>query len=147
MKYKIRENEEVQVYKRLPKGWKITEGTMTEPVGTRWASNGEPFFVKDKSGKYHKNLNYRQALVVTDEKLMIERIAEKRRTGEDFFISDKKTEEKIRAETRRQVRERKQIEQERKRQAEAAQKRKRAAQEKKEREKRMARYDRLNKKR
>ena len=46
MKYR-----ETTVYKKKPKGWKVLEGTLTQPVGTVWISNGEPIFKKGKDGK------------------------------------------------------------------------------------------------
>ena len=50
----------------------------------------------------------KKALLVTDEAAMIERIAAKRRKGqEDHFITDKTTEKKIQAEIRRQNRKQK----------------------------------------
>lgn len=107
MKYKIREGEEVKVCKKIPKGWKIEEGTLTQPVGTVWIKNGEPLFVKGKDGKMHKNPKRGSALLVTNEELMITRIAEKRRycpKEANDFITDKKTEERIRAEVNRQNR-------------------------------------------
>lgn len=44
---------EVEVFDTLPQGWKYLEGTLTEPLGYRWASNGKSIFSKE----------YEQALV------------------------------------------------------------------------------------
>lgn len=110
MKYRTGKDEksEVRVYKHLPEGWKVLKGTQTQPVGTVWASNGEPVFKRGKDGKLHKNPKYKQALVVRDEKLMVTRIAQARRyERNDRFIADQTTEKKIQAEMRRQERERK----------------------------------------
>ena len=81
MKYRTGKDEksEVRVYKHLPEGWKVLKGTQTQPVGTVWASNGEPVFKRGKDGKLHKNPKYKQALVVRDEKLMVTRIEQARR--------------------------------------------------------------------
>lgn len=100
MKYRTGKGEKsaVRVYKHLPKGWKVRQGASTQPLGTVWASNGKSIFSPE----------YKQALVVRDEKLMVERIAEDRRFNrDDRFIADQTTEKKIQAEMRRQERERK----------------------------------------
>ncbi len=100
MKYRTGKDEKsaVRVYKHLPKGWKVREGASTQPPGTVWAFNGKSIFSPE----------YKQALVVRDEKRMVERIADNRRLGrEDRFIADQTTEKKIWAEMRRQERERK----------------------------------------
>lgn len=110
MKYRTGKDEksEVRVYKHLPEGWRILKGTLTQPVGTEWASNGEPAFKRGRDGKMHKNPKYKQALVVQDEEMMVNQIARLRRyEKEDRFIADQTTEKKIQAEMRRQERERK----------------------------------------
>lgn len=66
----------IPVVKKCPKGWSVSNGTLTQPVGTVWIKNGS-FFVKTKSGKTKKNPNYKEKLLVTDEKLFNERIKEK----------------------------------------------------------------------
>ena len=43
----------------MPKGWKITKGTMTQPVGYVWINNGQSLFAKDENGKRL----FRQALI------------------------------------------------------------------------------------
>lgn len=43
----------------MPKGWKITKGTMTQPVGYVWVNNGQSLFAKDENG----NRLFRQALI------------------------------------------------------------------------------------
>lgn len=116
MKYKARNGEEVAVYKKMPKGWKVNEGTLTQPVGTVWITNGEPIFKKGKGGELHKNPKRKTALFVQNEELMITRIAEKRRYKDKSasdIIADKKTEDKIRAEMSRQTRAHKAWEKER----------------------------------
>lgn len=123
MKYRTGKDEtsEVRVYKNIPKGWKILKGTMTQPVGTAWVSNGEPVFKRGRDGKLHKNPKYKHALVVQDEQLMVARIAEVRRSRKgDRFIADETTEAKIRSEMRRQDRERKKIERDRERKIQTA---------------------------
>lgn len=55
----------IKVYKKMPKGWKKSEGTLTQPLGTVWANNGQSLFTKDKNGKSLR----KTALVITDEKL------------------------------------------------------------------------------
>ena len=110
MKYRTGKDKEseVRVLKHLPEGWKVLKGTLTQPAGTAWASNGEPVFRRGKDGKLHKNPKYKQVLVVQDEGLMITRIAQVRRyERNDRFIADQTTEKKIQAEMRRQERERK----------------------------------------
>lgn len=95
MKYK-----EKRVYKHLPDGWKIDEDAIAHPTGTKWITNGKSRFPKNGKPSEH-----RQALLVTDEKLMIERMAINRRTGKtDGFVTDKTTEAKVQAEIRRQKR-------------------------------------------
>lgn len=42
---------EVKVYKKLPKGWKETKGTLTDPVGYKWIDNNKSIFAKNKKGK------------------------------------------------------------------------------------------------
>ena len=109
MKYRAGKDKasEVRVYKHLPDGWRVNEGAITQPAGTVWISNG-PMFRRGKDGKMRHNHAYKDALLVTDEKLMVTRIAERRRyEKDDRFISDKTTEAKIRSEMRRQERERK----------------------------------------
>ena len=44
---------EIEVLDTLPEGWKYLEGTLTEPLGYRWASNGKSIFLRE----------HRQALV------------------------------------------------------------------------------------
>ena len=36
-----------KVYEKLPNGWKRLNGTLTEPNGYYWASNGKSFFDKN----------------------------------------------------------------------------------------------------
>ena len=118
MKYRTGKDKtsEVRVYKNVPKGWKILKGTTAQPVGTAWVSNGEPLFKRGQDGKMHKNPEYKHALVVQDEQLMVMQIAEdRRRGGGERFISDATTETKIQSEMRRQDRERKKIERDRER--------------------------------
>lgn len=55
--------EDIRVYKRLPKGWRILDGTLTQPSGYAWADNKERFFIKDSNGKYKKNEKYETAFV------------------------------------------------------------------------------------
>ena len=43
----------------MPKGWKIIKGTMTQPVGYVWISNGMSLFAKDENG----NRLYKYALI------------------------------------------------------------------------------------
>ena len=54
---------EVKVYKKLPKGWKETTGTMTDPHGYKWIDNGQSLFIKGKDGKYTKNTKREIALL------------------------------------------------------------------------------------
>ena len=62
---------EVEVYKRLPKGWKETKGTLTDPSGYKWIDNNKSIFAKDKKGNHvrktallerdwHKKMNERE---------------------------------------------------------------------------------------
>ena len=46
------ENPLVRKLDELPKGWKVMEGTLTEPKGWRWAHNG----MSIGSGKREKAL-------------------------------------------------------------------------------------------
>ncbi len=118
MKYR-----ETTVYKKKPKGWKVLEGTLTQPVGTVWISNGEPIFKKGKDGKPHKNPKRKTALCVENEALMITRIAEQRNYKDKNaadFVADAKTEKKIKAEMNRQRRARLAWEREREKRARAA---------------------------
>lgn len=43
---------EVKVYKKLPRGWKETKGTLTDPIGYKWIDNNQSIFAKDKKGRY-----------------------------------------------------------------------------------------------
>lgn len=43
---------EVKVYKKLPKGWKETKGTLTDPAGYKWIDNNKSIFAKNKNGKH-----------------------------------------------------------------------------------------------
>lgn len=43
---------EVKVYKKLPKGWKETKGTLTDPKGYKWIDNNKSIFARDKKGRY-----------------------------------------------------------------------------------------------
>lgn len=123
MKYQLREGKEVKVHKTIPKGWKVQEGTLTQPVGTVWIKNNEPIFVKGKDGKMHKNPKAKSELYVQNEELMITRIAEERRyktkRAKDFVL-DKKTEERVRAEVNRQTRAQRAWEREREQRAKKA---------------------------
>lgn len=42
----------IKVYEEIPEGWIIIEGTLTQPLGTVWISNGESLF----GGKYEHAL-------------------------------------------------------------------------------------------
>lgn len=37
-------NRGVEILEEVPEGWTITEGTLTEPIGYRWCSNGKSRF-------------------------------------------------------------------------------------------------------
>lgn len=77
MKIRLKKsNEEITVLKRKPKGWSEIKGASTQPVGSTWIKNG-PFFMHTKNGKLKKNPNYKQKLLITDEKLFRERLKEK----------------------------------------------------------------------
>ena len=52
------------VVKKMPKGWKITQGTTTQPKGTVWIDNGESFF----------NGKRKQKLLIVDKKTFNENI-------------------------------------------------------------------------
>lgn len=100
MKYKSG-NTENRVYKNKPDGWRVDTEATAHPLGTVWIHNGKSRFPKNGKPSQRK-----KALLVTDEKAMVEKIASKRRSGqEDHFITDKTTEKKIQAEIRRQNRE------------------------------------------
>lgn len=43
----------------MPEGWKVIEGTLTQPRGYVWISNGQSLFARDKNG----NKLYKQALI------------------------------------------------------------------------------------
>lgn len=58
--------EEVRVFKRLPKGWKVDDGARTAPSGYKWINNGESFFSKNKDGKYIKNPKRKTAFLESD---------------------------------------------------------------------------------
>lgn len=66
---------EISVVKTMPKGWRTLKGSLTQPRGTIWIANGS-FFKKDNKGKYVKNENYQQKLLVVDKKLFNERLKE-----------------------------------------------------------------------
>lgn len=90
--------KEKRIYKNIPKGWKIEENANNHPAGTKWLTNGKSRFSKSKPER-------KTALLVTDEKRMIEHIAKNRRTGKtDGFKTDKFTETKVQAEIKRQNR-------------------------------------------
>ena len=89
-------SEPVEVRKTMPKGWRVLKNTMTQPAGTVWIQNQEPIFVRGKNGKMKVNPKSKQVLLITDEKLFIDRIAEDRvYFKEKDFTTDKKTEAKI----------------------------------------------------
>lgn len=105
--------KDVRVYKSLPKGYRVLDGTMTQPRGTVWIAKGRPFGgVKD--GKLHKNPNYNQALLVKDEKWMIDGIIDRRcgLTTGGTIITNKTTEDKVQAELRKRARQKKKDERE-----------------------------------
>ena len=94
MKYK-----EKRVYKHIPEGWKIDENASNHPLGTKWIHNGKSRFTKGGAAQRQT------ALLVTDEKTLIKRMATNRRRGKtDGFKTDKTTEAKVQAEIRRQNR-------------------------------------------
>ena len=122
MIYRHKKDGTTKVYKNMPKGWKVLEGTMTEPVGTCWIVNDEPFF--KKNGKMQKNPKRKQALLVTNEELLISRIAENRcYRQDDGFELDKKTEARVTAEMKRQERARRKWGKEREKRMAATEKR------------------------
>lgn len=43
----------------MPEGWKVIKGTLTQPRGYVWISNGKSLFEKDSNG----DKVYRQALI------------------------------------------------------------------------------------
>lgn len=45
--------------KEMPKGWKVIEGTTTQPVGYVWIKNEFSLFAKDKNG----NRLYKHGLI------------------------------------------------------------------------------------
>lgn len=58
--------KEVRVFKKLPKGWKVTEGALTAPSGYKWINNGESIFSKAKDGKLVKNPKRKHAFLESD---------------------------------------------------------------------------------
>lgn len=56
---KLREKQLLEKYEvnEMPKGWKVTEGTTTQPVGYVWINNGKSFFSgKQKSALLKEEL-------------------------------------------------------------------------------------------
>lgn len=45
--YVTHNGKPVPVYYKLPEGWRILEGTTTEPRGYRWIDNKTSFFSKE----------------------------------------------------------------------------------------------------
>ena len=56
---------DVEILTEMPEGWKIIQGTLTQPLGCVWISNGRGLFAKDENG----NRLYRSALLVVDKEL------------------------------------------------------------------------------
>lgn len=56
-----------EIVKKMPKGWKVTKGTNTQPRGTVFIDNGQSRF----GGKF------KQKLLIVDEKLFKERTKKK----------------------------------------------------------------------
>ena len=80
---------EVKVYKHMPKGWKETEGTMTDPSGYKWIDNNKPLFTKDKNGKRIHNKNRQSALLERDwHNKMSSKGKDKWHTGHPLTIID-----------------------------------------------------------
>lgn len=52
----------INIYNRLPEGWKYNEHAQTNPKGYKWADNGEPLFTVDNGTVYY-NSKHQFALV------------------------------------------------------------------------------------
>lgn len=70
--YTWRDGSKTKIYEKIPKGWKVKTGTLTQPVGTLWISNNQPLFLRWE-GHSEYNPSYRQALLITDKKLFLSR--------------------------------------------------------------------------
>ncbi len=111
MKYQATEDSQVRVYKHLPKGWNVVEGSWSQPEGTVWINNGKSRFRKSKAkkdlkaqnGRMLKNPKYKNALLIVDEELMLDKISKKRIAGKnDRFVTDKTWESKIQTSVRKE---------------------------------------------
>ncbi len=111
MKYQATENSQVRVYKHLPKGWKVVEGSWSQPEGTVWINNGKSRFrksrakkdLKAQNGRMVRNPAYKNALLIVDEELMLDKIGKQRVAGKkDRFLPDKTWESKIQTSVRKE---------------------------------------------
>lgn len=59
------EDNPVEVLEKMPDGWKMLKGAMTQPLGCVWVSNVKSLFAKDESG----NRVYEHALLIVDREL------------------------------------------------------------------------------
>lgn len=46
--------QRVRVYKKMPKGWKVTEGVMTNPAGYKMIDNKKSWFKGERKTAYLK---------------------------------------------------------------------------------------------
>lgn len=60
-------NGNYPIFEKMPNGWRVINGTLTQPLGTCWICNGEQLF---KNG--HINKERKTALLFTDKNLYIE---------------------------------------------------------------------------
>lgn len=72
MYYTWSKGSKTQLFNRMPKGWKVKTGTLTQPAGTVWICNNQPLFIRWE-GRREYNPSYQQALLIVDEKLFFTR--------------------------------------------------------------------------
>lgn len=70
--YTWSDGTKTKLFSRMPKGWKVLIGTLTQPAGTVWISNNQPLFTRWE-GRREYNPSYQQALLIVDKKLFFAR--------------------------------------------------------------------------
>lgn len=70
--YTWSDGTKTKLFSRMPKGWKVKIGTLTQPVGTVWICNNQPLFTRWE-GRCEYNPSYQQALLIVDKKLFFAR--------------------------------------------------------------------------
>lgn len=70
--YEIKKGEPIEILEKMPNGWRVLKGTLTQPFGTVWIAAPEPLFTHDEAGKIVKNPKYKHSLYFENKSLFLE---------------------------------------------------------------------------